>query len=214
MPVRPLGDADRARLTAFPREVPEEDLFAHFTLTEPDRALIPDRSAPSVRLGSALTVCAVRYLGFCPEDLAGAPERVLWHLGQQVGAPSESIGSYGSRTQTRSDHPRAAHAHPSYRAASRADLERLSWWLAERALEHNDQTLLVTLLAERMKAETLARPALYRLEDGLRPPRGPRPGCSRRCSTRTAGTGSTACSCPQRSWTNTRVSVTAPSRQR
>jgi hypothetical protein len=33
MPVRLLTDAERGRFTGFPKEVPEEDLYAFFTLT-------------------------------------------------------------------------------------------------------------------------------------------------------------------------------------
>ncbi len=81
MPVRPLTDAERARLTGFPQEVAEEELFSHFALTGPDRGLVPSRATPAVRLGFALALCAVRYLGFCPDDLASAPESVLWYVG-------------------------------------------------------------------------------------------------------------------------------------
>lgn len=56
-------------------------------------------------------MCAVRYLGFCPEDLTSAPKAVLWYVGEQVGAPAEAIERYGAREQTRSDHLKVIYEH-------------------------------------------------------------------------------------------------------
>lgn len=117
-----------------------------------------------MRLGFALSLCAVRYLGFCPEDLVSAPKAALWYVGQQVGAPPEAIVQYGMRGQTRTDHLRLIHDHLGYRRPTDKDLEALSEWLLQRALEHEDQALLVSLAAEWLKAKKLVRPALYRLE--------------------------------------------------
>lgn len=50
-----------------------------------------------------------------------------------------------------------------YRRPTEEDLQFLADWLLERALEHEDQTLLISLAVEKLKAEKLVRPALYRL---------------------------------------------------
>lgn len=164
MPVRVLTEAERGRLSAFPKEIPTEDLFSYFTLTGPNRAAIPARSAPANRLGFALSLCTVRYLGFCPEDLAGAPGDVVWYVSEQLGVPAEALKSYGERPQTRTDHLLEVHRHLGYRRPSEAELADLSRWLVERALEHDDPSLLVRTAAERLKAEKLVRPGLWLLE--------------------------------------------------
>lgn len=164
MPVRSLTDAERERLSGFPPEIPEDELFAYFTLTGADRAVVPARTSPTIRLGFAVSLCAVRYLGYCPEDLTSAPKAVLWYVGEQVGAPAEAIERYGAREQTRSDHLKVIYEHLGYRRPTEKDLQFLADWLLERALEHEDQTLLISLAAEKLKAEKLVRPALYRLE--------------------------------------------------
>lgn len=164
MPVRALTDVERRRLTGFPSEILEEDLYSYFTLSGFDRRVIPERVPPAIRLGFAVSLCAVGYLGFCPEDLTAAPESVLWYVGEQVGAPVEAIGDYGTRGQTRTDHLRVIYEHLGYLRPTEDDLDELSEWLSQRALEHEDQALLVSLLAERMKANKLVRPAFYRLE--------------------------------------------------
>src|SRR5215210_4402641 len=164
MPVRSLIVAQCERLSGFPPEIPEDELFSYFSLSGADRAVVPERTSPAIRLGFAVSLCAVRYLGFCPEDLRAAPKAVLWYVGDQVGAPADAIERYGAREQTRSDHLRVIYEHLGYRRPTEEDLQSLADWLVERALEHEDQVLLVSLAAEKLKAEKRVRPALYRLE--------------------------------------------------
>ncbi|QIN85414.1 Tn3 family transposase (plasmid) [Rubrobacter tropicus] len=164
MPVRLLTDAQRDRLAAFPREVPVEDPHAHFTLTGRDRAAVPERSAPAIRLGFALSLCAVRYLGFCPENLASWPEDVAWYVSQQLGLAPGALAGYPEGGHTRAGHLRRIHAHLGYRRPTPADLRELFGWLVRRALEHDDPALLVRLAAEKLKAEKVARPGVSRLE--------------------------------------------------
>ena len=164
MPVRLLTDAERVRLSNFPREIPTEDLYAHFSLTGRDRASVPAKSAPTNRLGFALSLCGVRYLGFCPEDLSTCPEDALWYVSRQLGLCPEALAGYPEREQTRTDHLKRIYAHLGYRRPTATDLGELSGWLVERALEHDDPSLLVRLAAEKLKAEKMVRPGVSRLE--------------------------------------------------
>jgi TnpA family transposase len=164
MPTGFLSQAERERLAGFPEEIPSEDLFVYFTLSGSDRYLIPASSAPANRLGFILALCAVRYLGFCPVDLTRTPENVRWYVSEQVGVAAEVLEGYPEREQTRTDHLRRIYEHLGFRRATKGDLEELSRWLTERALEHDQPTLLLRLAADRLLAEKIVRPGLSRLE--------------------------------------------------
>lgn len=164
MPTGFLSEEERKRLSGYPQEIATEDLFAYFTLSGPDRSLIPARSAPANRLGFVLALCSVRYLGFCPVDLAQAPENVRWYVSEQVGVAAEVLDSYPEREQTRTDHLRRIYEYLGFSRATEGDLEELSRWLTERALEHDQPTLLLRLAADRLRAEKIVRPGLSRLE--------------------------------------------------
>ena len=155
-----MTEAERGRFSGFPREFPEEDLYAHFTLTGPDMARVPARSVPANCLGFALTLRAVRYLDFCPEDLRGAPAPAAWY----VGMPAEALGVAPERERTKTDHLKAIYEHLGYRKPARGDLCDLFGWMVGRALKHDDPALLVRLAAERLKAEKIVRPGVSRLE--------------------------------------------------
>ena len=64
MPSTFLTLKERERLTGFPDEIPQWDLITSFTLTEHDGSLIDTYQSATNRLGTALQLCAVRYLGF------------------------------------------------------------------------------------------------------------------------------------------------------
>lgn len=133
-----LTDVERARLSRFPREISTEDLYAHFTLTGRDRGAVPTTSAPANRLGFALSLCAVRYLGFCPDEISSCPGGAAWYVSQQLALSPDALSGYPEREQTRTDHLRRIYAHLGYRRANSSDLRDLFGWLAERALEHDD----------------------------------------------------------------------------
>ena len=164
MPVRLLTEAERQRLSGFPGDIPTEDLHAFFTLTGRDRAAVPERSAPANRLGFALSLCAVRYLGFCPEDLSACPGDAVWYVSQQLGLAPEALSGYPGHGQIRTEHLRRIYERHGYRRPTAPDLRDLFGWLVERALEHDDPALLVRLVADRLKSGKIVRPGVSRLE--------------------------------------------------
>jgi hypothetical protein len=51
MPVEPLSESERAKLSRFPEEIPPEDLQRHFTLLDEDLRVVEKRRLDSNRLG-------------------------------------------------------------------------------------------------------------------------------------------------------------------
>jgi hypothetical protein len=104
MPGRFLTDAERERLTRFPTEIPPEDLVSMFTLSPRDiTKVLLHRGQPNY-LGFGLQMCALRYLGFAPDDLSTAPAAVVKYVARQLGVSPEALKQYGTRPQTRTDH--------------------------------------------------------------------------------------------------------------
>ncbi len=80
MPAPVLTDAERERFLRFPAQIPRADLNAFFTLSASDRKQVPRTATASNRVGFALQWCALRYLGFCPEDLSTVPAAALQYV--------------------------------------------------------------------------------------------------------------------------------------
>ena len=89
MPERWLTEAESARLTSFPTEIPEPNVVTFYTLIDSDRRLIKDLRGDANRLGFTLQLCTLRYLGFVPDDLQNAPAQVIEFLARQLSVPHE-----------------------------------------------------------------------------------------------------------------------------
>jgi TnpA family transposase len=164
MPGHFLTEAERERLRRFPTEIPPEDLIAYFVLTDRDRGLLRKHRRDHNRLGVALQLCALRYLGFVPAKLQAASSAAIDHLARQLDVDPRCLGRYGERSQTRTAHLQDILDHLGFRKVRPGDLRALKSWLVERALEHDRPTLLFQLACEKLRHDKLVRPGLIRLE--------------------------------------------------
>ncbi len=164
MPVSFLTHRERARYSRFPAEILPEDISAYFTLSPSDLTEVYSQRGHHNRLGFALQLCTLRYLGFVPDDLSAAPTGVITHLAGQVGAHPGALENYGRRERTRSDHHALVQAHLGFRRATEEDLRLLTAWLVTAALEHDRPTLLFQMACERLHRDKIVRPGLTRLE--------------------------------------------------
>ena len=69
MPVDFLTEAERERWQRFPDTIPQDDLFVFFQLSADDKREVRRQRDHQNRLGYALQLCTLRYLGFVPDDL-------------------------------------------------------------------------------------------------------------------------------------------------
>jgi hypothetical protein len=163
-PGRLLTAADQERWQRFPDEITRDDLSAYFTLSAADLREIGCQRGDANRLGFAFQLCALRFLGFVPDDLASAPAVVLYFIAHQLGVDAGAVHRYGQRSHTRTDHLLRAQAYLGFRKATPADWESLAQWLLARALEHDKPTLLLQLACEHWHRHQIVRPGLSRLE--------------------------------------------------
>jgi TnpA family transposase len=159
-----LTDAERERLTRFPTEVPPEDLVKAFTLSPKDITMVLLHRGQPNYLGFALQICALRYVGFAPDDLLMAPPPVVKYVARQLGVSPQALKLYGTRPQTRTDHLQEILSYLEFREASATDLQALAAFLLSRALEHDKPTVLFQIACEHLKSERFVRPGVTTLE--------------------------------------------------
>ena len=140
MPGTFLTCKEQERLACFPDDIQPWDLITYFTLTEHDCSLIDTYQGESNRLGAALQLCAVRYLGFCPANLHTASSDMITFLARQLQAEPSALQDYGKRRMTRRVHFNAVLHHLGFRRVQIEDHEQIVEWLTERALEHDKRT--------------------------------------------------------------------------
>jgi TnpA family transposase len=156
MPVQFLSEAEHKSLNRFPSEISSEDLNRFFLLSDRELTILKQLRAEHNRLGFALQLCCLRYLGFFPEEFQ-LPERVIDYVAQQLQLIPELLVFYGKRSSTQREHQRKIQALLGYRRASNSDLLSLEQWLTERALEHNQPLLLFHMACEHLKQQKIIR---------------------------------------------------------
>ena|SRR5215211_9342627 len=105
MPSAFLTCKEQERLACFPDDIQPWDLITYFTMTEYDCSLIDTYQGESNRLGAALQLCAVRYLGFCPANLHTASSDMTAFLARQLKVDPSVLQDYGKRRMTRQTWP-------------------------------------------------------------------------------------------------------------
>jgi TnpA family transposase len=111
-------------------------IFSYIRLSEADHKAINNQRDAHTRLGFALQLCALRYLGFAPDNLSTAPWDVVVYVARQLHVPPKSIETYGNRIPTRTEHLQFVQVHLGFRKALPLDFYALQTWLIDRALEH------------------------------------------------------------------------------
>src|SRR6266581_3556094 len=158
-----LSAAERERWQRFPETIPQDDLAVYFFLSDDDEHEVNRQREPFNRLGYALQLCTLRYLGFVPTDFKATPEVVVAFVAEQLGIAPHVLALYDNR-RTQSDHRRYVRAYLGFRQATPLDVYALQTWLVARALEHDKPTLLLQLACEKLHRERIVRPGVTRLE--------------------------------------------------
>jgi hypothetical protein len=156
------SQAERRTLVAFPQQIGPEDLEEHFKLSPADLQFVLGHRGDG-RLGIAVVVCALRWLGFVPENLAEIPELALLSLCDQLETDPRDLASYGARAQTRTDQFPAARAHAGFSAFDAAESAQLERWLTIRAMEHERPKALFTLACEQLRCRRVVRGSVEQL---------------------------------------------------
>lgn len=154
-----FADEELERLREFP-EVSREDLVRFFTLTPADLAFVdPGRGrGPADRLGLAVTLCTLPWLGFVPDEVRAAPPVAVARLAEQLQVDPSVLRFYGRRPKTRTDHLRLVAQYLGWRPPVALEFKELDEFLLARAMEHDSPSLLFRLVCEYLISAKVIRP--------------------------------------------------------
>lgn len=164
MPTRSLSNAEIERLTTWPFEVAHSDLVAYFTLGVDDLRWVSSQRGDANRLGLAVQLCALSFLGFVPHDLSATPDEVVARL-ERVGVAPSALGHYCREVggRLRREHVARVVKRAGWTVCGRGEWKALGDWLVARALEHDTPSVLFRQALDHLRAERIVRPGLDRL---------------------------------------------------
>jgi len=164
MPPRFLSEAERQNLNEFPTNIETHDILSHFFLSPSDLEQIALQRGDHNRLGFALLLCSLRYLGFFPNNLQLTPVNAVDYLAEQLKLSAQALENYGQRDQTRREHQQVIMTYLGFRGLQAADESDLFNWLSQRALENPRPSVLLQQVSEWLYKQRLVRPSITTLE--------------------------------------------------
>ena len=164
---RMFSEEQLDQLRSFP-DIGRDDLIRYFTLTQADVAFVdPGRGrGPADRLGLAVQLCTLPWLGFVPDEVSSAPPVAVARLAERLGLAPEMIEGYGRRAHTRSDHLLLVARYLGWKSAPAGggEMKEAEQFLLDRAMEHDSPTLLFNLATEFLMSAKTIRPGVSILE--------------------------------------------------
>ena len=158
-----LSDGQLERLRGFP-DIGGDELVRFFTLTDADVAFVAARRGrgPSQRLGLAVQLCTLPWLGFVPDDVRAVPLVAVARLGAQLNVDPGLLVTYGEREQTRTDHLLLVAEYRGWNPppAGGVALQALQEFVLGRAMEHDSPSLLFSLACEYLLSAKTVRPGV------------------------------------------------------
>lgn len=160
-----LTDTERQVYEQVPPEISSHDLLTYFQFSDQDRELLSLQRRPANRLGFALQLTLIRYLGFIPQQwMSQVPAAAIEFVSEQLKLENGTLNHYGQREATRSGHLKSIMQYLGWRRWLPLDTPGLEQWLLNRALEHDRERLLLDMACQKLKQEQILRPAIMTLE--------------------------------------------------
>lgn len=158
MPVSFLTEEQERRYGRYAGEPGPEQLARHFHLDDADRAFVAARRGAHMRLGCAVQLGTVRFLGTFLENPADVPTRAVRFVADQLGLVPDGLMAEYAASRWRIRHPAEIRERYGYRPFSEPPVQfRLNRWLYALCWTGSDRP---SALFDRATAWLVARKVL------------------------------------------------------
>jgi hypothetical protein len=157
MPVEILSASLRREWERFPEEVDEAALSAFFSFPDDELEQIAGHRSVHGRVEIAVSVGALRWLGFVPAALDELPEPAAALVASQLDLDLSSIDPdrLNVERDARAQQLAQALTISGFRACRDGDLDELGSWVADRALGHDGPLALLRSAVDELRRRRL-----------------------------------------------------------
>ena len=160
-----LNQSQRERYEKVPGEISEDDLMQFFQITQQDKIFLKSFRGEHNRLGIALQIGIVRFMGFLPDKWQQQiPVNVAEKICVQLNSNIELLPLYGHRDATRTEHLQVILKYLKFRRWQPLDEIWLSPWLLNNGMEHDNEPILLSQVCLKLLQEKILRPSIGTLE--------------------------------------------------
>ncbi len=163
MPARiPMTAKQREALLALP--MTEEEVIAHHSLDENERAAIARLRSPANQLGYALQLCCLRFPGRYLRRGELLPAIMLDHVAEQIDVDADVIADFAKRGPTRYEQLASIKRNHGFVDLTHPVRAELKQWLEAEALSCTDGRLRIERLIARMRERKIIIPGVSVIE--------------------------------------------------
>lgn len=159
-----LTPEERLQYLQIPTELGEWELGTYFTLTQHDLEIIQQRRRDYNRLGFAVQLCVLRYLGWTLSDVKEVSVQVLRYIAKQVNVDPESFTAYGEREATKYEHLEEIRKEYGYQAFTLSEYRSLCKNLFSHAMANGNPLHLIQLALEYLRKCKIILPSMSTIE--------------------------------------------------
>jgi TnpA family transposase len=159
-----LNEFQRQKLELYPEMLIKDDMFKFFTLSENDKVFLKNFRGESNKLGVAIQLSTIRFIGFIPENFFKLDRTFVRYISKQLNINFQSFYEYAVREQTRTEHLSKVLTYLNYNYYNENYEKVLQNWLNTRAMEHNSPTVLLCDSLKKIHQEKYLRPSLTTIE--------------------------------------------------
>ena len=145
-----LTPEERLRYTQIPSDLGEWELGTYFTLAQHDIEVIRRRRRDYNRLGFAVQLCVLRYLGWPLSDVNDIPEKILRYIAKQLNVNFKEFSSYSQREATKYEHLDEIRKEYGYSSFTIHEYRTLSKFLYPQAMLNGNPLHLIQVALEEL----------------------------------------------------------------
>ena len=136
----------------------------YFTLTPHDLEIIQQRRRDHNRLGFAVQLCVLRYLGWTFSDVKEVSVHIIRYLVKQIKADPESFALYADREATKYEHLVEIRREYGYRDFTSSEYRSLCKNLVPHAMANGNPLHLIRLALEGQRKRKIILPSMATIE--------------------------------------------------
>ncbi len=159
-----LTPEERLQYLQIPPDLGEWELGTYFTLTQHDLEIIQQRRRDHNRLGFAVQLCVLRYLGWTFSDVKEVPVQIIRYLAKQINVDPESFASYGDREATKYEHLDEIRKEYGYQNFTSGEYRSLCKNLFPHAMANGNPLHLIRLALEDLRKRRIMLPSMATIE--------------------------------------------------
>ncbi|HVJ48984.1 Tn3 family transposase [Desulfitobacterium sp.] len=159
-----LTPDERLRYTQIPSDLGELELGTYFTLTQHDIEVIQRHRRDYNRLGFAVQLCVLRYIGWPLSDVNDVPEKILRYIAKQLSIDFKEFNSYSQREATKYEHLEEIRKEYGYSSFTLHEYRSLSKFLYPQAMANGNALHLIQVALEELRKRKILLPAMATIE--------------------------------------------------